>query len=295
MKKNGFTLVELLAVIAILAILVIIALPNVMNMFNSAKESTFTTELKKVYRGAQEQYITDAFSTSGTITYSKCSSGCTNPLKMDIRDDLEYYIQINSEGKVIKFYAKDKAFQFSHDGDLLLTQIEGVKKIADLNENEILDIGNIKAPINGDVFISYNGTVKIGEALPSEAQIYNSADEALDASGYSRRMFLKYVVNNNIVTAAYVGFKKDDEIYYLRGGSTDYYESNVNLGLSLMGSCSTSSYDGITQRICSKDKINLYIRDNGSVEVFDTRSGCYIGCRVNADGTASCDPSDIMC
>ena len=33
MKKQGFTLVELLAVIAIMAILVIIALPNVLKMF----------------------------------------------------------------------------------------------------------------------------------------------------------------------------------------------------------------------------------------------------------------------
>ena len=48
--KKGFTLVELLAVIAIVAILVIIALPNVMGMFNQARESTFTTELKKIYR-----------------------------------------------------------------------------------------------------------------------------------------------------------------------------------------------------------------------------------------------------
>lgn len=34
MKKDGFTLVELLAVIAILALLVIIALPNVLKIFN---------------------------------------------------------------------------------------------------------------------------------------------------------------------------------------------------------------------------------------------------------------------
>ncbi|NLC48075.1 MAG: prepilin-type N-terminal cleavage/methylation domain-containing protein, partial [Tenericutes bacterium] len=33
MKKNAFTLVELLAVIAILAILIIIALPNILKMY----------------------------------------------------------------------------------------------------------------------------------------------------------------------------------------------------------------------------------------------------------------------
>ena len=49
MNKNGFTLVELLAVIAILALLVIIALPNVLNMFNQAKKDVFLTEAKTTY------------------------------------------------------------------------------------------------------------------------------------------------------------------------------------------------------------------------------------------------------
>ncbi len=54
MNKKVFTLVELLAVIAILAILVIIALPNVMKLFNDAKEKAFTTELKEIYKVAQQ-------------------------------------------------------------------------------------------------------------------------------------------------------------------------------------------------------------------------------------------------
>ena len=40
-NKNGFTLVELLAVIAILAILILIALPNVIGMVNKAKKKYF--------------------------------------------------------------------------------------------------------------------------------------------------------------------------------------------------------------------------------------------------------------
>ena len=111
--KKGFTLVELLAVIAIVAIvaiLVIIALPNVMGMFNQARESTFTTELKKIYRWAEEKYVSDSINNSGTKVYSKCKSGCTNELDMSVRDDLEYYIEVNSSGKVIKFYAKDNSY-----------------------------------------------------------------------------------------------------------------------------------------------------------------------------------------
>ena len=48
MKKNGFTLVELLAVIAILAILVIVAMPNILGMFNEAKVNTFIVDVQMI-------------------------------------------------------------------------------------------------------------------------------------------------------------------------------------------------------------------------------------------------------
>lgn len=57
MSKDGFTLVELLAVIAILAILVIIALPNVLKLFNDAKKNSFLNEAKTIYTNATNKYI----------------------------------------------------------------------------------------------------------------------------------------------------------------------------------------------------------------------------------------------
>lgn len=57
-SKNGFTLVELLAVIAILAILILIALPNVIGMVNKAKRSTFETQVRKVAQVSQQKLFT---------------------------------------------------------------------------------------------------------------------------------------------------------------------------------------------------------------------------------------------
>ena len=141
-NKIGFTLVELLAVIAILAILVIIALPNIMGMFNNAKKNTFETEIKKIYRGAEQAYVSDAFDGSGSKIYSKCKSGCNKPLDMSIRDDLEYYIEINSSGKVIKYYARDNSYQFKKDGEMSINDIKDVQTIADLEEDELVVISN---------------------------------------------------------------------------------------------------------------------------------------------------------
>ena len=66
-NRKGFTLVELLAVVAILSLLVIIALPNVMSMFNNAKKNAFATELKEVYKTAEQKWISDSVSSTAKI------------------------------------------------------------------------------------------------------------------------------------------------------------------------------------------------------------------------------------
>ena len=101
MKDNkGFTLVELLAVIAILAILVIIALPNVMSMFNQAKENSFKTEIKEIYKVAQQTWISDSMFDTKEKAYARTSSGCANQLDLTGRQELEYFIKISKNGFV---------------------------------------------------------------------------------------------------------------------------------------------------------------------------------------------------
>ncbi|NLC48505.1 MAG: prepilin-type N-terminal cleavage/methylation domain-containing protein [Tenericutes bacterium] len=60
MKRNAFTLVELLAVIAILAILIIIALPNVLKMYTNAKKDVFLNEVKTLYKESEKKVIEEA-------------------------------------------------------------------------------------------------------------------------------------------------------------------------------------------------------------------------------------------
>ncbi len=94
--RNGFTLVELLAVIAILAILVIIALPNVINMYNKAQKETFLTEAKKVYSESEKKFISNSISNKQTkIINSEDST------KLDMTGKkLQYCIILNNNGKV---------------------------------------------------------------------------------------------------------------------------------------------------------------------------------------------------
>lgn len=64
-KRNGFTLVELLAVIVVLAIIMIIAIPSVLEVMNSARRSSFALYVDKVTTAVQTQYMYDA--NMGTI------------------------------------------------------------------------------------------------------------------------------------------------------------------------------------------------------------------------------------
>ena len=58
-KKNGFTLVELLAVIVVLAIIMIIAIPSVLDVMNSARKSSFILYAEKVINAVQTEFVYD--------------------------------------------------------------------------------------------------------------------------------------------------------------------------------------------------------------------------------------------
>ncbi len=67
MKKNGFTLTELLAVIAVLALLIVIAAPNVLNMLNKQEEK-LSEETVKELKDSAISYYSDTF-------FKKCRNG----------------------------------------------------------------------------------------------------------------------------------------------------------------------------------------------------------------------------
>ncbi len=154
--KNGFTLVELLAVIAILAILVIIALPNVINMYNQAKKETFLTETKKIYSESEKKYISSLVSGNNV---KKISSQDNSKLDM-VGEKLQYCIILNNNGKV-------KSMKVSNGK--WLASLDGNKKVEDLTIDD-LEEGNLngyKCSSNSPnvpkpVYCTFDGDLKKG-------------------------------------------------------------------------------------------------------------------------------------
>ena len=279
MKKKGFTLVELLAVIAILAILVIIALPNIMGMFNNAKKNTFLTEIKNIYRGAEQAYVQDAFNSSGARVYSKCSSGCTNPLDMSVKDDLEYYIEINSQGKVVKYYAHDNSYQFKHDGEMSINDIDDAQDISNLNEDEIIVIDN---KINYKYVYAFpyrEFYCYEGQPIPDGVMQYDNYEDLVNASGHN--VFIRYALDNNKIVETYAGFIKGGNVYYIRGGQADLYEENKAILKSIFGyDCREDEY----HYSCSISRLRIGISTSGETGVGDPN----IYCPIYTSGGSMC-------
>lgn len=79
MKKNGFTLTELLAVIAILALLLVIATPNILNQLNKQEQKLSEETIKELKDSAVSYYYNSYF--------KKCSNGF-EPTSVNSKDVL---------------------------------------------------------------------------------------------------------------------------------------------------------------------------------------------------------------
>ena len=171
MKRKGFTLVELLAVIAILAILVIIALPNVMGMFNTAKENSFKTEVKEIFKVAQNQWMQDSMYSTNIKSYSRCDNGCNNSLDLSGRSDLKYYIEVDKSGGITKYCATDGTFQYYYSGESLKVEnINSVEKLSDSNVTK-LEINNGSCKKGSVITILTSGVTKDNIDLCDSIQI----------------------------------------------------------------------------------------------------------------------------
>lgn len=57
--KNGYTLIELLAVIAILGILLMVVAPKLVKTYKDTKDNTFVEEVQSIMKGVTKQYMPD--------------------------------------------------------------------------------------------------------------------------------------------------------------------------------------------------------------------------------------------
>ncbi len=224
MKKKGFTLVELLAVIAILAILVIIALPNIMSLFNQAKQNSFETELKNIFKTAEQEWMKDSMFDTQNIVYARCKSAdCTKELSLSGREEIEYYIEVDKAGNVIKLFATDGSYQYEYNGTgLKIEEIGNSKQVAKLESADILTV-------------TCDGATKGGEDIgpgetPSESGLYRIMAEQAVLDNISS----DYVTSSSGINFGEISSDTNGKgVYEIASTKADaypiyYYRGNVN-------------------------------------------------------------------
>jgi prepilin-type N-terminal cleavage/methylation domain-containing protein len=131
-RRNGFTLVELLAVIVVLAIIMIIAIPAVLDVMNGARRKTFAMAVDKYVNAVTTQYVADSsyglIPGAGLYVY-------------DIQENLGYTSTGDNRGYVV-VDAKDvndvHYYVFLHDNNFMIYSYDVTRyKLPDQNNQNI--------------------------------------------------------------------------------------------------------------------------------------------------------------
>ncbi len=120
-KKDGFTLVEILAVISIVGLLALIAIPNVLKSLKDTKEDLYQTQIKLI-KSSAATYVTDAVAHPNINTaiqnLVKYKGGKTTITLGDLQNNGSADINLSNplcEGKD-KYFDPNIAIEITYDG-----------------------------------------------------------------------------------------------------------------------------------------------------------------------------------
>ena len=131
-NRNGFTLLELLAVIAILGIILLIAVPNIIKVYYNAQKETFVSNTKMVFAEAEKKFVND----SANGIYNKVINSENEDTKLDLSgEELKYCIVLNDDGNVVDLKVSNGKWVAKYNGTKSIKELS----IDDLEEGNLDD------------------------------------------------------------------------------------------------------------------------------------------------------------
>ncbi len=168
-KRNGFTLVELMAVIIILGILLTIAIPNTLAMLERSKKDSFVEDAKKFISMTQARVETDkrierpqddTSATLVTLKYLNTSDLEKSPYGFNYMPEKSFVVIARSGGRYV-YYVNLIACK---DATCAGNDVVGVNVITETTLQQDGSRSNVR---RGDVvtdFVTYNAVVGTYEA-----------------------------------------------------------------------------------------------------------------------------------
>ena len=144
--------------------------------------------------------------------------------------------------------------------------VQQISKI-DASEKISISCGSTNTGSTRIVYTTSGTVMTMGQVLPEGVNVYDSISQL--GSAYS---FIKMKLENNVITEAQIGFKKNDTFYYLKIGSGNY-ATNKQVILNAVGSSYCSSSNILTE--CRDQFDNHYYASDGGLIVADASDkGC---------------------
>ena len=181
MKKNAFTLVELLAVIIVIAIVLVIAVPRLTNISGGAEKEKFKINSNEIYNLVKSDFLSYHGGTlsSDSIMYTVSSMEIkdgSRVLDTKLKENIDGYVEVDSSGASKALLENDKFCMIKEYADTNLkiypidssecTMTGKVLFVFNLNGGELVDSSfSLTGTYSPNTQLSYPSIKKEGYAL----------------------------------------------------------------------------------------------------------------------------------
>lgn len=289
MKKNGFTLVELLGVLVVLSVILMIAFPLITTYINKSKQKAYDTQMELIITGLKDYAIdhkevlpvndTDyvTFTLGQLKSLGIASNSVVNPLDgKEIDDSMEFRIVKDGSKYTYQIVESTRLSRENNNPTPTITLNGSMLQYLEVNSS-YTELGASAVDYNGNAL---NVTLDNTDLNLTRKGVYHIKYEVSDSNN------TKSYAIRTIVVGYYKLYKDGDIVYYnprTKKKCTDYHKDNSIYGY-YAGKSSSDKTDNQTN--CMRWYVFL---DDGSDTVnllLDHNTNNYDGRNIKVDEIA---------
>ena len=303
MRKNGFTLAELLGVMVLLSLISIITVPAVTQSLNGYKTKLCNSQINQIEVAAEswakdnilllpeddgDTYLVDLKTLSD---YGYIDSKINNPVTNENFDLESAYVNITKKGKRYIYKMDDDTINTCYSNGVKKPSVKKYPRYVYSKANGAThvgypidankDMGDKYVLTNDDVIVPFNSLeecVSSGNVSEQLCVLKNFKTPDLDyktSPDESWNFYLKHKLNSNgIIEDIEVCGKRNGQEFCLKRSDGSKYEQNKNIIINAFG---CSDYTN-TSFACNDNSLTAYASDNGNADVanYSNTQGCFV-------------------